>query len=384
MRRTLRSAAVCVLAIFVVGAGGASAGTRVVFTFDVESNAIYRLPEQVDAVCQDGAACGLMEIVRLLDERRWSGTFFLNVYEHRLWGETAMKDLVLRLQNAHQDLGLHTHPDGAYDAARPEMYEYTLDEQTTIIRDGARLLGQWTGLPVVSHRAGAYSADAHTLTALERNGIFLDSSFFLKYPKCRLNDLGMPSNVPSLRGRVIEIPVTAYERTDRPNILAGAVAPVTTVRKIDADWLIDEHEMRAAIDAAVDANFPVVVVFLHSFSFMDERRSGAPVADRHAIQMFKATLDYVAQKQLPVVTMRDLANDASLMSSRHKDLVPQIAMSVDVPHYAWRRFKAADAGSRVAGAGIVLITVTAAIAFAVLRRRTVARDSPARGRMSFR
>jgi len=380
MRRTLRSAAVCALVMFVVGVGRASAGTRVVFTFDVESNAMYRLPEEVDAVCKDGSACGLMEIVRLLDERRWSGTFFLNVYEHRLWGESAMKALALRLQKAHQDLGLHTHPDSAYDASRPEMYQYSLDEQTAIVRDGARLLQQWTGVPVVSHRAGAYSADAHTLTALERNGILIDSSLFLKYPKCRLNDLAMPSNVPSLRGRVLEIPVTAYERADRPGFLSSMVAPVTTVRKIDADWLIDEHEMRTAIDAAVDANFPVIVVFLHSFSFMDARSDGVPVADRHAIQMFKATMDYVALKQLPVVSMRDLANDQELRTSSHKDLVPQVAMTVDMPHYVWRRLKADGAAPRFAGAGMVLIA--AAVALTVVRRRVATRA--AAGRMSFR
>jgi peptidoglycan/xylan/chitin deacetylase (PgdA/CDA1 family) len=369
--------------MFAAGIGTASAGTRVVFTFDVESNAMYRLPDQIDAVCSDGSACGLMEIVRLLNQRGWRGTFFLNVYEQRLWGETALKTLTVRLQDARQDLGLHTHPDAAYDAARPEMYQYTLDEQVRIIRDGARLLQSWSGAPVVSHRAGAYSADANTLTALERNGILLDSSFFLKYPKCRLNELGMPSNVPSHRGAVLEIPVTAYERADRPTVLSGALSPVTTVRKIDADWLIDEHEMRAAIDAAVEAEFPVIVVFLHSFSFMDERSGGVPVADRHAMQMFAATLDYVARKQLPVVTMRDLAGDPALGSTIYTDRVPQIAMTVDVAHYTWRRLKADATGSLAAAAGVV--GLAAAIAVVVARRRRVRSNlSPRPGGMPVR
>src|SRR5690349_18642486 len=122
----------------------ASAGTKVVVTIDVESNATYRLPDQVDAVCADGSSCGLMEIARLLNERGWSGTFFLNVYEHPLWGQPAMRQIAVRLMNAHQDLGLHTHPDTMYDRSRPEMYEYSLDEQTAIVRDGMILLESWT------------------------------------------------------------------------------------------------------------------------------------------------------------------------------------------------------------------------------------------------
>jgi hypothetical protein len=101
------------------------------------------------------------------------------------------------------------------------------------------------------------------------------------------------------------------------------------------------------------------------------------------MQMFKATLDYVALKHLPVVTMRDLASDQELRSSSHKDLVPQVAVTVDMPHYAWRRLKADGAGPRVAGAGLVLIT--AAIALTVVRRRrVVAARSANPGRMSYR
>lgn len=69
------------------------AAPRVFFTIDVESNEMFTLPEQVDAVCKDGSACGLMEIVRMLQERGWAGTFFLNVYEYRRWEEAAMRDI---------------------------------------------------------------------------------------------------------------------------------------------------------------------------------------------------------------------------------------------------------------------------------------------------
>src|SRR4051812_32464009 len=182
---------------------GMQAAPRVVFTIDVESNVSYPLPQQLDAVCEGGAACGLMEIVRMLKDRGLAGTFFLNVYEHSWWGEAAMRDLTVKLQTAGQDVALHTHPS-VYDPARSEMHQYSLDEQTSIVRDGTRLLSSWTGLPVVAHRAGAYSADERTLESLKRNGLSVDSSFFWEYPNCRLNGLGLPRNLPSSLDRVTE------------------------------------------------------------------------------------------------------------------------------------------------------------------------------------
>jgi peptidoglycan/xylan/chitin deacetylase (PgdA/CDA1 family) len=364
----MRVGAAALLALFVAGAAPAAAGPRVVFTFDVESNAYYPLPQQLDAVCNDGRPCGLAEMVRMLNDRKWPGTFFLNVYEHQRFGDAFMRALALRLQNAGNDVALHTHPD-AYDPARPEMYEYSLDEQTAIVRDGVQLLQGWTGLPVVSHRAGAYSADANTLIALARNGIRNDSSLFWDYPKSKLNALAIPKNVPSLQGQVTEIPVTAYQREDHPGGLGWLLAPVTSARKIDGNWLIDAAEMRAAIDAAIDHGFPVIVVFLHSFSFM-QAGSGAPAADRHAMEMFEATLDYVAQQHLPVTTMRELAA-GEVVDPRVADAVPRIGVNVDVAHYAWRRVKEADGRSRAAAAGLLGVALLAAIVGLVRHRRAV-------------
>ena len=108
-------------------------------------------------------------------------------------------------------------------------------------------------------------------------------------------------------GGVVEIPVTVYQHDERPRFLGSVFAPVTAVRKIDPNWFADAAEMRAAIDAAVAAELPIIVVFLHSFSFMTRTTDGAPVADQRSIDMFRALLDHVEQKGATVVTMRDLA-----------------------------------------------------------------------------
>lgn len=357
------AAVIGVLACVVQPAWG---NTLVVFTVDVESNETFRLPDQVDAVCQDGSPCGLMEIVRRLEERHMAGTFFLNVYEQSRWGQTAMRDIARRLQTAGQEVGLHTHPETAFDPKRTEMYQYTLDEQTEIVRDGARLILAWTGVPVASHRAGDYSANEDTLIALERNGVPLDSSRFWTAPNSRLEALGLPRNLPAWHGRVVEIPVTVYQREDRLNFFGAALPPVTAVRKIDVDWFANAAEMRGAIDAAVASDLPVLVVFLHSFSFMGARTDGAPRADQHAADMFRDMLDYIARKQLAVVTMRQLATGKLPGPAvAVGDIVPSVTVRVDLLHYVRRWSRASPLLSSASALGIMLLSACAVL---VVRR----------------
>jgi len=364
--------------VLVGSAFAASDRTRVVFTVDVESNETFSLPDQLDVVCKDGSACGLMEIVRLLKERGWSGTFFLNVFEHQQWGETAMRNIAVRLQTAGQDVALHTHPQWGYDPSRFGMNQYSLDEQTTIVRDGVRLLQAWTGRPVVAHRTGAYAADERTLIALERNGLLVDSSAFWKYPTSRLDGLGLPRNLPARHGRLAEIPVTVYERETRPTIFAAAFPSVTTVRKIDPNWFINANEATTAIDAAVASELPTLVVFLHSFSFMGEHTPGGqPAADRHAMDMFRVILDHVASKDLPVVTMRGLAEQGLLLApSSARDVVPRVTVPVELNRYLWRRLRASAGVSLSLGVGLTLVSAGGLVVLARWRKAT---EGSARG-----
>jgi peptidoglycan/xylan/chitin deacetylase (PgdA/CDA1 family) len=381
MKRICVAVVAVVLGLLFRGEAFASQGPVVVFTIDVESEGTLGLPEQINAICKDGAACGLNEIVRLLRERGWAGTFFLNVYEHRKWGEPALRKIAVDLQAAGQDLALHTHPHWIYDAARPGMNEYTLDEQTSIVRDGVRLLQGWTGKPVVAHRAGAYAADERTLVALDRNGVLMDSSLFWAYPGNKLQGLGLPRNFPGRYGRVTQIPVSVYERQDRPRYVQNLVAPVGVIRKIDPDWLVNADEARTAIDELIAMDVPVVVVFLHSFSLMTKEADGrAPAADRHSFDMFRAILDHVTERRLRVTTLRDLpASTVDVQRSPANDGIPAVSVAIDWPTYAWRRAKTTNRWSLAAAAGL---PVLCAVAFVVVRRRGAARRGDASGALA--
>lgn len=351
-------------------AAAAPAPTRVVFTVDAETNASFTLPHQMDVVCSNGSACGAMEIVRVLDQRGWSATFFLNVYERRKWGEVVMRDIAGQLQMSGQDVELHTHPQWAYDPSRWAMYQYSLDEQTAIVRDGVRTLQTWTGRPVVAHRAGAYTADERTLVALQRNGVLIDSSLMYGNADSRLNGLGLLANRPSWREELAEIPVSVYYRGDRPEIFERAFAPVETVRKIDPNWFVNADEARAAIDSLVDARVPFLIVFLHSYSFLKAPAAdGAPLADRHAMDMFNVIVDQVQSHGLEVVTMRQVAAVLDELPAADRDIVPQVRVPAELHSYLWRRLKRSDQRWRAYAAGAVVFIG----AVLLIRRRAGAR-----------
>jgi len=364
--------AITVIVAWALATAAPAAGAtrpRVIVTIDVESNEQYALPEQVDAVCE-GAPCGLMEIARQLQARGWSGTFFLNVYEHKRFGAEKLQDIARRLQRAGQDVELHTHPQDAYDSARWGMHQYSLDEQTAIVRDGVRLLESWIGQPVVAHRAGAYSANENTLTALERSDVLLDSSVFWQNENNHFGSIPFLRNRPTRRGRLLEIPITVYERDDVPRWLAGIAPPTTSVRKIDADWFVTEAEMHSAIDQIASTQPPTLVLFLHSFSLMSEKPvGGKPMLDRHSVDMFRGMLDRVAAASLPVVSMRSLAVDEIVREAAGDDVVPRVTLPVSVAVYAWHWIKLVDGRSFGVGLGVAGILIAFGAFTVVYRQR---------------
>jgi len=311
--------------------GMAQAAPRLLVTIDVESVDGASLPTQIDAICRDHSPCGLMEIARQLEAHSLRGTFFLNVYEAHRWGEPAMRQLAERLIQRGHDVALHTHPHWQYDAQRPYMYQYSAADQVRIVREGMTMLQAWTGMPVVAHRAGAYSADPHTLEALRANGIGLDSSWFRDYPHSKLGSLGLPDNAPGMALGVLEIPVTVYERVEIPRGL-GFLPGVRSTRKLDVNWLRDTDESARAVEAAIATNPPYLVYFLHSFSLMSPDGSATPGADTNAQANFHIMLERAAALGLVGETFRGL-HDSGAQSSSTVIRVPEVTLEVPVANY---------------------------------------------------
>jgi len=112
--------------------------------------------------------------------------FFFNVYESTYKDEEAWQKLCLRAHLRGSEVNLHTHPHYLFDSDRKNMYEYSLAEQTEIVRVGKLMLQEWGFEMPKTHRAGNYGANLDTVAALRANNISIDSSISMGDTNCRL------------------------------------------------------------------------------------------------------------------------------------------------------------------------------------------------------
>src|SRR5262249_37605317 len=79
---------------------------------------------------QDWGLGRMLEVFRELGIR---GTFFVDVYAGRPEPLAEQRRAVEAIAAAGQDVQLHTHPGPAFDAERPRLRDYSLDEQKQIL-----------------------------------------------------------------------------------------------------------------------------------------------------------------------------------------------------------------------------------------------------------
>jgi len=270
--------------------------TKVLITIDTE----VRTPaDRHDAFDHDvlgrsqSNSRGAYWIADQLKSYGFAGVFFLDVYGSGRFRGAPYRELCDRLLDGGHDIQLHTHPDQMYDRKRECMHEYSLAEQTTIVRDGMALLKDWTGKFPTAHRAGSYGANEDTLKALRTNGIFLDSSFFYDHGNCQLPFAY--SNAPFTADGVWEVPVTVLRVPVRR---LGISLPFLRRSKI-----------------------PYIVTFLHSFSFTRRQADGF-VPDEDALASFQAMLRLLAENNIPGMTFDQLA---AKYGETHEGVQPSVS-----------------------------------------------------------
>lgn len=293
--------------------------SKVVITIDTEVRTRNRdLP---DPYLQDvlghlsGGDRGTFWITEELEKHGFAGVFFLDVYGSVKYGADRYRALCDRLLAGGHSIQLHTHPDQMYEATQRHMHEYSLVQQTGIIRDGMDLLKDWTGTSPTSHRAGRYGANEDTLRALHANGIYLDSSFFYGRGDCKLPFAN--TNAPFQSHGIWEIPVTVAAE---PLEKLGYRFPFWTrhfwrhYQKLDVNCMPDWQLCRSVSEAS--GKVPYIITFLHSFSFTRREPGGGFVPDLPAIASFQALLEYLAQKGMPVVTFEQVAAELAAQTQQ--------------------------------------------------------------------
>src|SRR5690606_1279639 len=134
--------------------------------------------------------------------------FYLNAYEAARHGDT-IRNAAREIHRRGHDLQLHSHPAPMFEVPAMANGDFALQEK--ILREGIRLLHEWTGKTVIAHRAGGFRANLDTLRAMKRAGLLVDSSFSPiaaeRYPTVQR---GLARNSVQRMEGIVQLPVTHY------------------------------------------------------------------------------------------------------------------------------------------------------------------------------
>ncbi len=248
----------------------------------------------------DPAGVGIGYKLKTFKRYGLKATFFVDPMPTMTFGLDAIRPTVEAILAAGQEVQLHLHPNWAAARAddsgarysRFELHEYSLDEQMALIAGATELLKACGAPHPVAFRAGSYSANDDTLTALAALGFRYDSSHNGADEAPDAISLPPRQIAPVERHGVTEVPVTLIE--DVPGNL----------RQFQI-CALSQGEMVAALDHAAAQSHGAVVIVTHSFELAN--RSGTRANSMH-VGRFTALCETLARAKdvLPTTHFRDL------------------------------------------------------------------------------
>lgn len=276
---------------------------------------------------------GVQRIMDLCDENDVKATFFVDVYMHYEYGERKVAELCQRIDRGGHDVQLHVHTSWLPDTQSSLICDFPVERQIEILAEGKTLIEKWIGKAPRGFRAGAYGASLDTIRALKENGFQIDSSYFPLNRNCSLaREIGCPPlNRSFYIEGVLEIPVTTYW-------LWNALARQKN-SKIDVNacsWT----ELRNVLPKFSDSPVDYVILFLHSFSFVEWDRNGGNLAPKRGpLKRFEALLKLIRQElKGEFITIKEISELLPLGVNTGADFVPRLSPMYMVPRILQRLF----------------------------------------------
>jgi hypothetical protein len=252
----------------------------------------------------------------ILEEHGLRATFFVEVFVRDLLAESELTEAYMPIRERGHDVQLHLHPVFHYyhlvtqgrmrredlPACMDLIGSLPLHAQIELLTKGCSIFSEIFGSMPVAFRAGCYGASLSTLDALERVGIFCDSSFNAAYlsGSC-LMDPTEPTNVPWRRGAVWEIPITTFET---------GVGSMRGLKPLEVS-AVSLWELQEVLEQAERLGQNAVTVILHSFAFL--KRADAQFVkmrpDRLVIHRFRKFCNFLKRNsdRFQVVTFSEMA-----------------------------------------------------------------------------
>lgn len=169
---------------------------------------------------------GLPYQMRVLNDHGLKGVFFVEPLFALRFGVQPLAEVVGLIKEAGHEVQLHLHTEWVDELQQPlfagmkekrqHLFHYSLAEQSTLIKEGIRLIQEAGASDINAFRAGSFGFNADTISALAANGIPFDSSY-------NASQFGPESGVapgitvvePLLWNGVVEIPMTVFNDQTR-------------------------------------------------------------------------------------------------------------------------------------------------------------------------
>jgi peptidoglycan/xylan/chitin deacetylase (PgdA/CDA1 family) len=163
----------------------------------------------------------LPKTLEILNRNRLKGVFFVESLFSYRFGIERLQAIVDLIIDAGHEIQLHIHPEWANEVDPPlvpgvtekrrQLSDYTLSEQTSLIRKGIEALERCGAARPTAFRAGNYSCNLNTLRALAANRIAIDSSINQTYSSSKVYPSAEDANLqPHHQSGVLEYPVTVF------------------------------------------------------------------------------------------------------------------------------------------------------------------------------
>lgn len=122
-----------------------------------------------------------------LQDHGFTGVFFVEPLFTTRFGIAPLEEILGLISERKQEIQLHLHPEWVDESLepllpqvtqkKPNIRDFTLQEQTALIAKAAHLIKQASGKSVSAFRAGSFGFNTDTLQALKQNNIHIDSSY---------------------------------------------------------------------------------------------------------------------------------------------------------------------------------------------------------------
>ena len=136
-----------------------------------------------------GGRHGLPDQLRMLSDHGLKSVCFVEALFAGRFGLEPLTEVVGLIEGAGHEAQLHLHTEWVDEAREPllpgtagkgkrqHLRYFDLDEQTQLLQIGIDWLQQAGAPRPLGFRAGSFAFNQHTLTALDRNDIYIDSSY---------------------------------------------------------------------------------------------------------------------------------------------------------------------------------------------------------------